>query len=526
MFYLIPTWKRDTLALDYDAILNYALMLEENDEPYVLVTDTFLPMFMYQLNQFNLLNAPVFQAFDVIQGVQPRLGKPLALEDLPELNHLDRIYSPQGVLLVQGRQRVATARMFADQFLQQLTYYHGDQRQVDDFDARGFLARRRQYQGHALQTEILFDPTGTPVLTVDQTEAGRVSINPDCHRFKHASYASLDELVTEVMERYLDQQPHSVNLVAAFARENMAITKQLQRHYRTGIVINQDDYRDQKLMHAAFQLRSPLLLPSSNVADQVRQLGRHHNAALHVVSPYTTQLELGNSNSNDTQIIFWHVSTMHATRFKRLATGLIELVLAAEDKELMIDTHSEALYGLAQTTIKRQVEAYFQISMTSEAFRWVQRYLRKKAKHQITPPLAKEAKLRKQRPDWKRLVRACETLDRLHVQGNSSVAFYNQIFDRLRILVDLEIVPNNYLQVKAINAGIPQINQVRTQFVKNQQNGVVVKKDDEVVLAVQAFLDSLQRWNQALVENVKEISAFSGTANIEKLQEIFKGMGS
>ncbi|USS90030.1 accessory Sec system protein Asp1 [Fructilactobacillus carniphilus] len=526
MFYLIPNWEKDSLNLDYDVILNYALMLEENDEPYVLVTDTFSPFLPYQLNRFNLLHSCYFQTFDAIQGVSSHLGKPLALEDLPELDGLERIYSPSGIILAKDGVKVAFAEMFADQFLQKITYFSNENQRIDQFDARGFLARRQFLLDSKLQKEVLYDPTGEAVLNIDYTAADQVTILAHSKRFDKTKYTRMDDLKLEVLEKYFAKESNQPRIITAIGPENKEVTKKLNQNYQLALAFNDTDYHNRDLMKAALALNAPMLLPSSNIATQVQQISGNNPANLQVVSPYTTKLDLGNSNSNDTQIILWYIRSMDSKRFAKMAVPVIQMIVADEDLALTIDTPAQAIFNSSQALIKQAIENFFQISLDSEDFQWVQHYLQQKARHLVTVGLAKEAKMRKQKSNWKRLIKAAETVDRIRVQGNSSVDFYDYEFNRIRVLVDLSQVPDTYLQVKAISAGIPQINHVATQFVKNYQNGIVIKEDDKLVAALQYFVHTLKNWNQALVDNVKEISAFSGAANIKKLKSIFKDGGA
>ena len=87
-----------------------------------------------------------------------------------------------------------------------------------------------------------------------------------------------------------------------------------------------------------------------------------------------------------------------------------------------------------------------------------------------------------------------------------------------RLLVDVRIIPELYLQIMAISVGIPQIVRTQTEFVKHGRNGIVLKKIGKLPVALNYYLDGLKNWNKAMVcayEMSKEYTT-------EKLIEIWR----
>ncbi|MFT8977046.1 accessory Sec system protein Asp1, partial [Liquorilactobacillus nagelii] len=91
-----------------------------------------------------------------------------------------------------------------------------------------------------------------------------------------------------------------------------------------------------------------------------------------------------------------------------------------------------------------------------------------------------------------------------------------------RLVIDLAKEPDLFLQIASISAGIPQINQVKTSYVEDHKNGLIIKKIDQLKQAVNFYLVGLTNWNQALVYAAKRISEYSSKNLIKKWQKISK----
>lgn len=87
-----------------------------------------------------------------------------------------------------------------------------------------------------------------------------------------------------------------------------------------------------------------------------------------------------------------------------------------------------------------------------------------------------------------------------------------------RLVVDLSDAPDNYTQVAAISAGIPQINTVETEYVTHQENGLIITSDEELLAGYHYYLDTLTNWNHSLIYSVKKISSFTSDELVNKIE--------
>ncbi|WP_125768967.1 accessory Sec system protein Asp1 [Lapidilactobacillus wuchangensis] len=522
MFYLIPTWSNDTLDLGYDAILNQLQMLISEEKPVTLLTTTFLPNLSLQLNQFGLLTCPYWQALDEIQGIQITVGKPLALEDLPLNPDWERVYMPGGVSLYAGDQLMATVKMFANLVVSHVTYYHDNQpTQINSYDSRGFLTRRTQIADH--QTTELFNAWGEIVLTIDDVQGEQVQIAKAAQsRFSKSTYPTLAAVVAEVTTQFLNDcalnQP--VALIAPLNHDILPLTTQLQKSWPLRYLWDREPLRNLEQFPQILQNPIPMALPSRQAEQQLTLFTQQRHAPLpptKLISPFASSLALGDSNSLEQQLIFWHVTNMPATRLQELTRTIIHEVLTATDVGLVVNVTNDQLVQATQTVINQEIQQFYDIDLNSPDYLWVQRYLQARQEHKLMQSMAEEAKIRSQAKQWPKLIKVAGVSARIQINRNTTIAFYKKQLQQARILVDLAAEPNVYLQVQAVSAGIPQINTAESQFVEHQKNGYLITRDSQLTAALDYFLKSLNHWNEALVANVDKIQQFSSEALVEQM---------
>ena len=83
------------------------------------------------------------------------------------------------------------------------------------------------------------------------------------------------------------------------------------------------------------------------------------------------------------------------------------------------------------------------------------------------------------------------------------------ILDSTRVLVDLSMAPDDFIQMAAVSVGVPQINRTVSELVTHQQNGLQIKQISQLDQALDYYLGSMKHWNEALVSSVAMINRYS-----------------
>ncbi|WP_281254361.1 accessory Sec system protein Asp1 [Streptococcus penaeicida] len=89
-------------------------------------------------------------------------------------------------------------------------------------------------------------------------------------------------------------------------------------------------------------------------------------------------------------------------------------------------------------------------------------------------------------------------------------------FKTSRIIVDMGMKPDLYHQIAAISSGIPQINQVQTDYVTHKENGYIVEDIKGIEKGLSYFFKGLSHWNRSLVYSIEKIAENTGPALIDK----------
>jgi accessory secretory protein Asp1 len=91
----------------------------------------------------------------------------------------------------------------------------------------------------------------------------------------------------------------------------------------------------------------------------------------------------------------------------------------------------------------------------------------------------------------------------------------NRKLREARLLVDLQDIPNQFLQISAISMGVPQITFRETQYMKNGRNGHALESVQELNEWVAYYLKDLSNWNHARVQSY-EMGAEFTTSEIQR----------
>ena len=111
--------------------------------------------------------------------------------------------------------------------------------------------------------------------------------------------------------------------------------------------------------------------------------------------------------------------------------------------------------------------------------------------------------------------------------------FVNQCIDELsvsrfikeqRVLVDLRERPEQYIQIAAISAGIPQIVRIGNEYIEDGFNGIVLKNIEGLTRALSYYLGSLANWNDAMVNAYQIGKKYSTQVLLDSWKEVIRAL--
>ena len=129
--------------------------------------------------------------------------------------------------------------------------------------------------------------------------------------------------------------------------------------------------------------------------------------------------------------------------------------------------------------------------------------------------------LKKTNPEVKGVMQLWKSFD-LQIINSDYELF--KIINDTRLIIDLREEPDLFTQIAGISAGIPQINQIATEYVQSYKNGLVLADWTELYQGLSYYLDQLKHWQEARMFAVQQIKKYSGVALRDKISRILGGI--
>lgn len=102
----------------------------------------------------------------------------------------------------------------------------------------------------------------------------------------------------------------------------------------------------------------------------------------------------------------------------------------------------------------------------------------------------------------------------------------NKCVREQRILVDLEDTPDLFLQISCVSMGVPQILRTATQYIRDGKNGRILKDLSQLGENLRFYLESMNNWNQAMIESYELGKTHTAQYLIEQWKEVITSIGS
>lgn len=499
MLTLIPDLHTKNKFYQENTLISLSARLqEENVDNQLLLLDDETDQF---LANFMGTKPKVIYLFDEIRGIETD-GSPLTLKDLniPDDYKLETLIYLSGtqVEVFDEQTRVMEAVMGGSGELKLVTYYEEAGQIVDRYDLRGFRSSRSYFneQGQLISKE-WFNATSDLVMT--QNEDLTITIpTRQQSRFQKSQYTNLAEIECEFALPYLTGKQ---KLLIEPSQESLAFRHFLLQaqvyYYFTEynqvanldyhIVVQQDQYlfENETLAHLFF--------------DKLKQNEIDFVPVWHIIPPYFNDFSLGTSMEQEEQVIYWHVGQIGNDELLKCFCELIDLLKENENLRIMADADL-------------QYASFFKAVSAD----WVARFKDKLNEIDDVDSLDEV--------DTTNLdVDQIEALDRFACPENATYEQKLPILRQAHIFIDTDPVTNYELQLEAVKTGIPQIVYQSNNLIKEGKNGFLIKQKGEIKKPVEVFLTNLDKWNVAVVENVRLIQRMSLRMVINQWKRVLQG---
>lgn len=485
-------WYRSRTVTEFDdTVKQVQLFFRRHVAPFEIMLLGFSPNFRHFLHRQGVYHAPWWSCFDAMQGIRTRTMQTFSFHDLAWPEGIEFVYSPFAVIALHGGEKYAQVEFAEDGNMFRVDLFQDGQIVSRNlYDDRGFVSCQISYRDGAPRLQRFFDEEGTWKLA-EYLGDGHVVVNPDSAWFLHGEgedaeevpyrkriYASLDEVVAEVVEDFLSgtsaadgftvalDPQHEEVLAAALAGRHTIVSCFGRRQEKGGF-----GDASSKLLGAA----SCIVCDKKATAEAVKGLAGNTSAPIRVISPYETRIETGISLHLHVQNILVAADALDAPLFD---ATMVALAAYIRDRN-----------HLARVCLFTRSSRY---DVRAKLLERVQAALSRRG---LDPEMAGgDAGLAENELSGEDslagVFSVAQCVDELHV---------SRTIREQRIVVDLSPVPDQFLQISAMSCGIPQITRVETEYVADGRNGRVVSDISELQDDVDFYLSSVEHVNEAQI---------------------------
>ena len=473
-------WYEQRIQLEFDDTLSLLQLFQQSEEQVRLCLLNYQPHLRYFLNQHGLLNVQYQSVFDQLQGVGEVVSKVLSLADFEWSVQDEFFYSPF-VVLIQRNHRLF-ARVDFDQAgnILWISYFDADeivkQLVVDD---RGFISSIIYYeQGQPLYQEYLNLAGIWQLREWYHPMDAHVEVNATtAFDFKHRRYDNMTAVVAEVVQVWKSSfQAADCVVIASDDWHNELLLQDL----RAKKVLSLFSQRPYQLTDKLLNQLDNCELVVMDVQQQAKVLQERlaNPAKVQLMTLFDTRLALGMSQRQSQMEIMVVMDELTLDQLHDLIFSLLPLMLEDKRLELVLVAYSQEA---KLETLLQEIEPYLAELTKSE------------------PSMMADA-LTMSQPKLQLRIRG------YFIRREQELL---QQLNRTRVVIDLASAPHTFTQMRAISAGVPQINVSASDYVQHLKNGYIATDLSEVVVGVQYFTQGLKHWNESLIYSVQLIEKYA-----------------
>lgn len=497
----IVPWYRTPYRLEFDDVLHQIRIFKNQKIESKMLWLTYHPHLRYLLHRQDLLESSVFSVFDAIQDIETEEMHPLQLKDLAWDEDCDFIYTPFLVVVKQQGKLYAEIEYGSEGFISYITYFKEEQLDfICYFDDRGFLSSLVEYQGQEPLNRYYYNAKGQ--WQIKESLQGKqpiVKVNPEVmYRFKKLTYEGIDEVICEFLTKFLQKEYRtgdSFVLAAQTKFQNQLLQrlpKEAPKILSFFIERNQaDDLKDHRW---AIERSRFLISDRRDFLEKLKTTYPQFADRMHHLPSFDTRLKLGMSQRLKESKIYVQLD-VQSPQNPEVLYEILHFVSQNPLTEVVFSVFNAEGYQIED--LQKQLD-----SLILERLN-----LRDLLKDSVVSD-AENTLEENTKDDYRFKI----------INLNDEMGLIREL-EYTRLIVDLNPVANIYTQIAGISAGIPQINLHESEYVTHLQNGYILSDLSEFSKAGHYFLDTLDRWNQALIYSIDKIRQNTGDQFVDKWEK-------
>lgn len=531
MIHFIPAWYQQNKWCENEQNWHVRRMHSEFDDsvkqiqlfhrskvyPFQIMLLSFAPNLRHFLHRQSVYRAAYWSCFDAIQEVRRKKTALLSYHNLNWPPHIEFVYTPFVIVAYLHGKKYAQIEFGEDGNLIQIDMYHNEQIQRRNiYDDRGFVSSTILYEDAKPVYQDYLTEKG--MWKIRQfLDDGHVEVNSKyptylliqgekevINSFKQNSYATLEDVISEVLEEYLLLLDKRDIFCVAMDKQHTNLLKRVLKNKKTILSFfenryNLCDYQQAKDMFADAKY---IITDSKENTARIEEI-ESSELMIKDITPFDTRADFGISQQLSVQKIMVPVDGLDNLRFSELIQQLGEYLYKNEYAEIHLFTRV-ADFNRKQILLEKTRQCLRNVGLEEE---WA---LEENKKVEFENDIDEEEKV-----PVRFFVEQC--VDEFSV---------SKCMREQRVIVDMRDTTEVYLRISAISIGIPQLVYTETQFVEHEKNGFIVKNMDKLSDILDFYLDGLANWNEAMVYSYELGKKYTTAVLIEEWKEVIDFVGS
>ena len=514
MIEFVPSWYTDANSWDSkrqswyreqqiraDDTLSRLRIFRQAGENVGLTNLAFTPGMRRLLLSEGLPETRIWSAFDDMQGISLTECANISFRDLNWPKGIEWVYSPFLLWGYLGEELAVRIEFGQDgEMIETDLYENGQVALHYEWDDRGFVSRVTCHREGKAQYRDYLDPAGIIQFREDLHD-GQVGVSSIAtHRFHHARYASIGDMVAEVLEKRMSRFGNEDIIIVSSNRRHNELFLKGKRNNKvllsfTGKELDPDDPQ----MRRCLQRADGICCDSQWNTERLLRSCPELSKKLLTEPPVDARLELGISSERKEEFLFLPTDGVPDAILAR-CLDLMETVLEKNENAVVVIAASSYRRSPKQTEaqLRERVSRLSSIRLPAEA-----------------EDLGENRVLAENED---------EEPPRTVLATFADTAELETLLKDARLLLELAAEPSERLQIMGIGMGIPQILVSASRYVDHLQDGYVVNSLDELPEAIAYYLDDLNHWNEAVLCCAQKVDRYSGENIVRRLKQLAGGM--
>ncbi len=500
MYYFIPAWYQEKLSLawqylskeiEFDDTVNQSRMFAAQSLSTELLVLNYLPNLRTFLNRQQLLNISCWSLFDQLQGIeQDKLSniQPFNYKELNWPKDIQFITTPYVVVAMSAN--AMYAKIYFNEAGNVLWIDHFEESLIHNryvIDDRGFISSIQLYeQGEHISTTFLNLLGEKQFIYFVEEGTFEISENAKIQaKLKQRFFTSKTSLIEAVLKIKIKEfTAEDVVVIAASKEHNRYFSDNEIPGKKVMSFFSERNNDDAYIDYENIKSVDFFVADSDSILKNIAPLTGHVPTA--IISPYDSRLNLGVSQEVKELNIWVNIDNIQIDLIYKIGELMFKEIQRNKDIRVIFASYNEQ--NDQNSEIVQFVKNLNNRFISEESFN--------------------------------------EKINALNIEIEDEEYFvFRQVreeltvissFSTVRLVIDLSENPHLYTQIASISAGIPQINQRETTYVKHAENGYIIQSIEDLPLAIHYYLDTLKNWNRSLVFAIEKIAENNSEQLVKK----------